>query len=256
MIQVYKIPISKDKLRAMPEDERALLILLGYAANQLNFFFKLVVFSTNKDGNTELEQMLSAAQSQMALRVVVGVLNEAWELIRTRFMSTHYGQVYTAQLDVGGAEAFTRLKQVFNSRLFAKLRGNWIFHHPYNVDLTRAFEDAAANPQWDEDWNWYFSNSNFNSFYFPSEFVVLQGILAEVGDKDLTKGHEKISELVTNTCEDMGQLIMAILRVLLQKYFIADHIPAEKQIDITDAQSFFDVWIPFFVDIPSEPPRR
>jgi hypothetical protein len=30
----------------MPESERALLILLGYAANQINCFCKMVIFST------------------------------------------------------------------------------------------------------------------------------------------------------------------------------------------------------------------
>jgi hypothetical protein len=72
MIEVYKIPISKDKLRAMPADERALLILLGYAANQINFFSKLVIFSSRREGSTDLEQMLLGAQTQMTLRVVIG----------------------------------------------------------------------------------------------------------------------------------------------------------------------------------------
>jgi hypothetical protein len=42
MIEVYKIPVPKEKLCAMPESERALLILLGYAANQINCFSKMV----------------------------------------------------------------------------------------------------------------------------------------------------------------------------------------------------------------------
>jgi hypothetical protein len=59
MITVMKIPVSKDRLRAMPEDERALLIL-GYVANQINLLSKLVIFSSNKtpDG---VEQALSGA---------------------------------------------------------------------------------------------------------------------------------------------------------------------------------------------------
>ena len=254
MIQVYKIPISKDKLRAMPADERALLILLGYAANQINYFSKLVILSAHQDGGTELEQMLAGAQTQMTLRVVIGVLNETWELIRTRFMSTHYGRTYTAQLDKIGGEAFERLKKAFNSGVFTKLRSNWIFHHPHNVDLTAAFEEAANNSDWDEQWHWYFSNSNYNSFYMPSEFIALQGVLKIVGESDLTASHTKLVHFVISVSNDMSQLIMAILKVLLQKYIIDDYIPAEKRIDITDAPNFFDVWIPFFVDIPAEPP--
>ena len=64
MITVLKVPVSKDRLRAMPEDERALLILLGYVANQINLLSKLVIFSSNKtpDG---VEHALCAAQTQM-----------------------------------------------------------------------------------------------------------------------------------------------------------------------------------------------
>jgi hypothetical protein len=254
MVQVYKIPISKDKLRAMPDDERALLILLGYAGNQINFFSKLAIFSTNGDGDTELEQMLSGAQTQMALRVVIGVLNEAWELIRTRFMSTPYGRTYTAQLDKEGAESFERLKKAFDSGILPKMRGNWIFHHPYNVDLTAAFEEAAASSDWDEHWHWYFSHSNYNSFYMPSEFIALHGILKFVGEATLTDGHQKLVKLVVSISNDMTNLIHAILKVLLMRYFIGDYIPAEKRIDIDNAPSFFDVSLPFFVSIPPEPP--
>lgn len=254
MIQVYKIPVSKDKLRAMPEGERALLLLLGYAANQINFFAKLVVFSTNKDGDTELEQQLSAAQSQMALRVVIGVLNEAWMLAKTRFMDQPFAKEYTPLLDQAGADAFVRLKKTFGKDgLFATLRGTWIFHHPNNPELHTAFDDAASNPQWDKEWNWFFSHSNYNSFYFPSEFVVLHGILKAVGETDLLVGQYKLTKQIADISEDMSQFIMALLAVLWRKHFGAE-MTAETRVDVPNAPGFFDVWIPFFVDIPPAPP--
>jgi hypothetical protein len=254
MIEIYKIPISKDKLFAMPADERALLILLGYAANQINFFSKLVIFSSRRDGSTDLEEMLLGAQTQMALRVVIGVLNEAWELIRTRFMKEPYAHGYTAQLDQEGAEAFERLKKAFNNGVFAKVRSNWVFHHPHNADLTAAFDEVAASSEWDEHWHWYFSHSKYNSFFMPSEFIALHGVLKIVGEPDLAASHTKLVQQVIGISNDMAQLIMAILKVLLMKYFIGEYIPAEKRIEIEDAASLFDVSIPFFVFIPSEPP--
>lgn len=203
MIEVYKIPISKDKLRAMPADERALLILLGYAANQINFFSKLVIFSSRREGSTDLEQMLLGAQTQMALRVVIGVLNEAWELIRTRFMGGSYGREYTAQLDKDGAEAFERLKKAFDNGVFAKVRGNWVFHHPHNAVLTTAFDEAAASSEWDEHWHWYFSHNNYNSFFMLSEFIALHGTLKIVGEPDLAASHTKLVQQVIDISNDM-----------------------------------------------------
>ena len=37
-----------EELRATPDSERALFVLLGYAANEFNFFSKLMIFSTSR----------------------------------------------------------------------------------------------------------------------------------------------------------------------------------------------------------------
>ncbi len=84
----------------------------------------------------------------------------------------------------------------------------------------------------------------------PSEFVALHGILKIVGETDLIAAHTKLVKLVTGISDDMSQLIMAIIKVLLKEYFITDHIPAEKRIEIDNAPSVSDLWIPFFVNIP------
>jgi hypothetical protein len=88
MIQVYRIPIPKSRLRAMPKDERVLLLLLGYASNQLSMLQKLLIFATNRTSDGELEQHATGVQTQMLLRLMVGALNEAWEMVRTRFIET------------------------------------------------------------------------------------------------------------------------------------------------------------------------
>ena len=112
---VLRISVSKDRLRQMPADERALFILLGYAANQLSVFTKLVIFSSNKDG-AGVEQTLSAAQTQMLLRVVIGFLNEAWMLVQNRFLMQPLGKTYIPLLDAGGQAALTKLKKAFGQR--------------------------------------------------------------------------------------------------------------------------------------------
>jgi hypothetical protein len=35
MIEVYRIPVPKDGLRALPKDERVPLLLLGYVSDQV-----------------------------------------------------------------------------------------------------------------------------------------------------------------------------------------------------------------------------
>lgn len=249
---VLRIPVSKDRLRAMPKDERALLILFGYAANQINTFQKLVIFSSNKDGNDEVEQMLSAAQTQMLARVVIGVLHEALRLVQERFLGSLIGKEYVPRLDQKGMESLATLKKCIGSNLLTKLRTNYIFHHPYEADINAAFERAAADPAWDKAWNWYFSGSNYNSFYFPSEFVVLHGIMNAIGEPHLVSAQTRIMQELQAVSEAMMDFIMSFTLAVWQKHF-GDEMDAVVCVKTDQSPSIFDVWVPFFVRIP-EPP--
>jgi hypothetical protein len=53
MIEVFRIAISKDQLRAIPADERNLLLLAGHAVNQLSVLRKVLIFSLNYESDSE-----------------------------------------------------------------------------------------------------------------------------------------------------------------------------------------------------------
>ena len=255
MVEVYKIALPKDKLMAMPEKERSLMMLLGYAANQINFFAKLVVLSSNKDGPTEMEQKLSGGQTQMSLRILIGVLNEAWELVRKRFLGTPFGKDYQPLLDEQGKEALARMnKRTGKGSLLADLRNAWIFHHPDEDEVAEeACAAALADPLCASEWTWYFSPSNYNSFFYPSEMVALHGIAAIVKEQDLIEAQLKLMASVMDIAENMNQVIHAIISVLYTQN-IGPELLSEAPVNITTAPSIFDVWIPFFVEIPSQRP--
>ena len=48
-IEVHRIPVPKDRLRALPKDERVLLLLLGYVSNQVLMLQKLLIYATRLD---------------------------------------------------------------------------------------------------------------------------------------------------------------------------------------------------------------
>lgn len=147
MIQVYRIPVPKDRLRAMPQDERAFLLLLGYAANQLSMFQKLLTFSSNKNPPDELEQHLSGAQTQMLVRFIVGVLHETWLLINRHFISRPLGNDYQERLDAGGQQALANLRRQFGaSNLLNRIRNDFSFHYPKIADVEAAFDAACMTP--------------------------------------------------------------------------------------------------------------
>ncbi len=255
MRDILKIKVSKDKLFAMPANERALFILLGYAANQITLFSKLVLFSTNKTPDDEVESTLSGAQTQMLLRVVVGVLHETWvKIITNRFLKSPLQKDYLPLLDQGGRNALDALNKLFGeSNLLSKIRNSYAFHHPFDADIEAACALAAANPEFDSEWNWYFSVSNFNSFYFMSEFIILHRILREIGEQDLIAAQQRLMVEVQTALNEITTLIMALTSVIWRKHF-GDEFLAEVCAKLPpDAPNLFEFWLPFFVEVPDGP---
>jgi hypothetical protein len=250
MIDVIRIPLSKDRLRAMPKEERALFFLLGYAANQITLFSKLVIFSTNKTPTDSVEQRISGAQTQMLARFVIGILFETWRLIHSRFLSTSIGKEFAAKLNPTGQTALAELKKHFRgSHLLNKLRNSVAFHHPYDGDMDAAFEAAARSSDWDSDWNWFHSHAIFNSFYFVSDLVILHAILNAAGETNLIEAQKKIMADVNKVLERMIEFIYALSEAILAKHF-GSEITAEVVAKIEDAPSVLDVWLPFYVEFP------
>src|SRR4051794_33013123 len=87
MIDIYRIKFSKEKLREFTAEERSLFFLLGYAANQIAVFKKLVVFGTNHTSDDRhVQAMVEGAQTQIIVRQFVDIVSEAWELVNRRFI--------------------------------------------------------------------------------------------------------------------------------------------------------------------------
>jgi hypothetical protein len=252
MMDVLKIQVSKDQLLAMPTSERALFILLGYAANQLSLFSKLVIFSTNRIPGDEVEGTLSGAQTQMLLRMVIGVLHETWvKIITNRLMKSPLAKDYLPRLDQQGRDALEALNKLFGgSNLLNKIRNSYSFHHPYDEDVEAAFLLAASNPGLDSEWVWYFSTSNFNSLYFVSEFVILHGILKEIGEQDLNAAQEHLMVEVRTALNEITTLIMALTSAIWRKHFGNEFRAVVCAKIPPDAPNLFEFWLPFLVKVP------
>lgn len=81
-IEVFRVPLTKDQLRAIPSDERSLLLLASHAVNQISVLRRVLIFSLNYESATNmLENTLSAAQSQILLRVMLAILSETWVML-------------------------------------------------------------------------------------------------------------------------------------------------------------------------------
>jgi hypothetical protein len=245
MIKVCRVPISKKQISTLPKDERVLLLLMGHALNQISVFLKLFSFSSNKDPAHPIEGRVSAAQSHIILRVLSGVLLEAWNVICT---NKPIIDRYMPEIDDDGQKSYKTLEEYFQkSSLLYKLRNNFAYHLPNAKVVEKAFNSIPEN----EDWEWYLSFHNTNSFYFSCELIMGYGILNLARNKtspDAALG-EVIKE-VRHVANTMPYFLMPFIKAILFRNFgesILDTLPG---VTISDAPSLFEFWIPFFAEWP------
>jgi hypothetical protein len=122
MLDILRLPMPKETLAKMTPDERSLFLLLGYASNQVNVLWKLVIIATNNTPNDYIEQRVSGAQTQILVRLTIGAMWEAWLLVERGFVKSTIGRDYVPLLDTPSREALDRLKKRFASSPISTIR--------------------------------------------------------------------------------------------------------------------------------------
>ena len=113
MIEIFRVSLSEDQLRAMPTEERNLLLLASHAVNQLSVLRKIFIFSLNYESDSAIENTLSAGQSQTILRFLFGALAEAWETVKRPINQKLIGKDYIDLIEANGKAAYEELKRHF-----------------------------------------------------------------------------------------------------------------------------------------------
>lgn len=174
MIRVVRIPITKEKFRALLKDERALLLLMGHALNQIAVLMKLVIFSTNKDPEDPIEGRVSAAQSQVILRFLFGVVVETWEFLRRPVNQKIIG-LYLPALGKDGTAARDELNKYFgNSNLRYNMRNKFSYHFPARTTLTKDLKPFPTVTKTCRG-NGIFRRRTATAFIFPAKWLSASG---------------------------------------------------------------------------------
>ena len=253
MIDIFRIKFPKERLAEFTAEERSLFFRSGYAANQIVVFKKLTVFANNVDSEPQVRSRVEGAQTQILVRHLVGVVTEAWELIEKRFLNKPIGKEYrSSRLGPLGLESIAKLQKHFGgSNVLNNIRNQYAFHHPYNSEVETAFVTAAANPEFDDEWNWYLARENINCFYFISDMVVVHGMLKAIGEDDILEAQRKMHAELNLVSDEIIRLASAFFDALMTKYF-SPEVFAEVIEKVSDAPIAFDVQLPFYVEPPNE----
>jgi hypothetical protein len=246
-LRIMRIALPKDKLQKLTARERSLFLLLGYASNQINTLWKLVVVATNEGGKDPVEEKVSAAQVQIFVRLLIGIMREALKLIEKRFLGSSLGKEYAPRLSKPAAEALSRLKKRFREPdKLVVIRDNFAFHHPSLDDMEAAFQLAVKSDGDDTDWCMYFNDALLNTFFFASDFVLIHGMANAMGERDVNDAHRKLLGDIAPIANDLSTFAFGFAEAIFIKYF--GELIATQVTEIKDAANIENLRLPWFVD--------
>jgi hypothetical protein len=247
MLRIMRIALPKEHLQKLTAGERSLFLLLGYASNQINTLWKLVIVATNDRIKDPVEEKVSAAQTQIFVRLLIGTMREALKLIEKRFLGSKIGKEYVPILNPQTKEALDRLKKRFGAPdKFVVIRDNFAFHHPSLEDMEAAFQLAVKADGDDTDWCIYLNNALLNTFFFASDFVLVHGMANAMGETDVNEAHRKLLGDIAPIANDLSTFAFGFAEAIFIKYF--GELNAALVAEIKDAANIEELRLPWFLE--------
>ncbi len=232
MLKIARVALPKEQLQKLTVAERSLFLLLGHASNQINTLWKLVIVLTNDGAKDPVEQKVSAAQTQIFVRLLIGIMREALKLIEKRFLASPLGKEYVPRLSPQATEALGRLKKRFSARdKFVVIRDNFAFHHPTPDDMEAAFQLAVKSDGDDTDWCMY---------------------VHAMGETDVNEAHRKLLGDIAPIANDLSTFAFGFAEAIFRKY--SGELNATLVAEIKDAPNIEDLRLPWFVETTSFSP--
>jgi hypothetical protein len=243
--------MTKEVLDKMTTEERSLFLLLGYASNQVNALWKLVIIATNETPENPIEQRVSGAQTQIFVRLTIGVMHEAWLLVERGFLKSKVGREWVSSLDVEAQTALERLKKRFGvANPLAAIRNNFAFHHPKPERMEAAYQLAAKAGSEDADWSIFFNQGLLNVSFFVSDFVVVHGVMDILDETDVNEAHKKLLNPLHAIALDISEVTFGFAKLMFQKYINEHELVMNEVAHIKDAPDIDTLRLPFYVETP------
>jgi hypothetical protein len=120
--------------------------------------WKTVIIALNRDPTDPVDERVTAAQTQIFVRLTVGVLWEGWRLIEIQLLGSKLGAEFVPLRDPAAKAALDSLKKRFGSSgMLAAVRNSFAFHTPRTDEMEAAFQSALKEEKSDDVWSIYLS---------------------------------------------------------------------------------------------------
>jgi hypothetical protein len=197
---------------------------------------------------------VSAAQTHVFVRLLIGMMREAMKLIEKHFLGTPIGKEYVPRLSPQATEALGRLKKRFGAPdKFVAIRDNFASHYPTLDDMEAAFQLAVKSGGDDTDWCMYLNDGLLNTFFFVSDHVLVHGMANAMGETDVNEAHRKLLVDIAPIANDLSTFAFGFAEAIFIKYF-GDYLTATLVAEIKDAPNIDDLRLPWFVETTSFSP--
>jgi hypothetical protein len=244
-MKLYRAELPKNRLAAIPTEERTFFLALGHFANEVNILQKVFYWSSEWADSNEFVIRAHTVQAMVMARLLVGKLNEGWNLLEKAYFARQLGQEYGPMLNEPTKLTLQKLKNYFGKEnLINVVRNDFAFHYsPGNLD------EGFHLPPEDEKWEMYLAESNANSLYYASELVTNYSLLESIHPG---KHQKAMEDLISESIRVAGwftDVSAAFMIAFAEKHLVNEDGEFKMSpLDIGKVPKFDEVHIPFFVE--------
>lgn len=142
-MKLHRLVLSAAKLNGVPASERALLIVVAHAVNEINVLNKLLLLCSAFDVEPKWRAHAHACQALVLARALTGKLNEAWEALQRGYFRSQLSRVYDSRLDEEATSGLSFLKTYFSrSNVVGIIRNKFAFHYSLDHANSEVPEDV------------------------------------------------------------------------------------------------------------------
>jgi hypothetical protein len=250
----HRVPISGAQLRAIPDDERVLLIGTLLAANEINGLRKLVLLANRTKARSDVEKAARTFHEMMILRIFATKVYEGYNFIKKASQFPAFGTNYVRNANLPDQamalqEAKTKLGKYFGrTNILNSLRNGLGAHY----DLRSLHLDPSDIEEIDSFI--FIGSQGGNSLYFVAEEIAARRLARDVG-RPLKEAVGRLIDEIHEMAVAFMEVAMCVSIICLSRHIGREHVANSASAIVSLRKASF-AELPFFVDFRPKPSRR
>jgi hypothetical protein len=243
---IRRITLTPESLSALPNDERALLHVVGHALNEMNVVLKLFLLASNYDFEPPVVRHAQLCQTMVLSKLLVGKVHEIWMVLQKGYFGTGLSKTYMTDLEPEHLDALKSLKKYFGRKnLIESVRNQFAFHY--------SLEHGTPSPALDtppEALAIYFGTTVGNSLYQFAEQSIGMAMLHTIDASDPQSAYDRLFMETREVAFWLDTVGQGILFSILERHTsLTSRAEELASIDLGAVPQSTNVRIPFFFEV-------